>query len=574
MFPYPLVWPSLEEELAPFLKYCQGIVLNAGSGTRGIKLGDRDFGIDIVPENNPDIIGDLHRIPLLDESVDTVVNIAVLEHTRYAWIVAQEFYRVLRPGGYGVICVPFLQPQHASPYDFVRFTNRGLRELMEYVGFEVVETSNVHHFGQTIAWLLWEYLQHNVPDQSSWSFWGTLIKEMSLGHIFGGDSPNTHNAEYVIVSKSGDSSIKQPYYLEALTKNESEKWYLPLLSCPKTRQPLHFQGDRLISADGQHHYSFQDGKPYLLPTEGEFKLKITEDNHNLQVVAPPPESVASSHNQSEQPDHQNLNNHQNKLELRKNPLTSDKNFTLNFKSQITKLFPQTNPPKIAVLVTSEYEGIFKNGGVGTYYKNLATRLDKQGWYVILIAADFESNYQGESPLSEVKHIFSNNQLKSSVNLQSIHTSILDLDLVQNNWFDYLSFSCLFFLQAIENHFRNSKIYVEFHEMSGFGYRSLEAKQSKILGNNCLIAVTLHSGHEWVYEANEKYIVEYPPLVWQASAFEQFSFENADLAFFPSHFLASKVKSYGWETKSGINMPNYIPQFQVNTNLKKADLSES
>lgn len=285
MFSYPLVWPSLEEELKPFMKYCTGLVLNAGSGSRDIKLGDRDFGIDIVVENNPEIIGDLHRIPLLDESVDTLVSIAVMEHTRYAWVVAQEFYRVLRPGGYGIIAVPFLQPQHACPYDFVRFTGRGLTELMEYVGFEVVETKPVHHFGQTIAWLMWEYLSYNQPKKITWMFWEKLLKRMSLGKIFGGDSPNTHNTEYVIVKKEGDSSVKHPHYLEALTKSEEEKWYLPLLSCPKSREAIKVQGDCLVSENGQYTYNFEGGKPCLLPTEGEFKLRLKKDDSLGTVVS-------------------------------------------------------------------------------------------------------------------------------------------------------------------------------------------------------------------------------------------------------------------------------------------------
>jgi uncharacterized protein YbaR (Trm112 family) len=288
IFPYPLVWPSLSYELAPFLKYCQGIVLNAGSGQREIELGERNFGIDIVPDNNPDIVADLHRIPLRDESVDTIVSIAVLEHTRYAWIVAQEFYRVLRPGGFGVIAVPFLQPQHACPYDFIRFTSNGLVELMEYVGFEVVETQHVHHFGQTLAWLLWEYLQYNKPWKITWPFWSRLLNLLSKGKILGGDSPNTHNTEYVIVHKPGDSSAQSPHYLAALTlSRETKDWFFPLLACPRTRQPLHRVEDCLISEDGQHNYAFKDGKPYLFPSEGEFRIKVNElkinDRNNNRV---------------------------------------------------------------------------------------------------------------------------------------------------------------------------------------------------------------------------------------------------------------------------------------------------
>ena len=42
---------------------------------------------------------------------------------------------------------------------------------MRYAGFEVIETAPVHHFGQTLAWLLCEYLQHNRPHRLTEPLW-------------------------------------------------------------------------------------------------------------------------------------------------------------------------------------------------------------------------------------------------------------------------------------------------------------------------------------------------------------------------------------------------------------------
>jgi uncharacterized protein YbaR (Trm112 family)/SAM-dependent methyltransferase len=260
IFSNPLVWPSLEEELAPYRKYCKGIVLNAGSGQREIKLGKIDLNIDIVPANKPDILADLHDIPLQNESVDTIVSIAVLEHTRYPWIVAQEFHRVLRAGGYGIVAVPFLQPQHACPHDYVRFTEQGLIELMKYVGFEVIETGHVHHFGQTMAWLLWEYFKGSSSRKWTLPFWGLLINQLSKG-----DSPNTHNTHYVIVHKPGELSELEASNSELLTNSNLKTWFYPLLICPETKQPLQFRDHHLVSEDGQFMYTFEDDIPYLLP---------------------------------------------------------------------------------------------------------------------------------------------------------------------------------------------------------------------------------------------------------------------------------------------------------------------
>lgn len=234
------------------------------------------------------------------------------------------------------------------------------------------------------------------------------------------------------------------------------------------------------------------------------------------------------------------------------------NHCISFQSQVKQLFSSslTQPEKIAILPTTEYEGIFRNGGVGTYYKNLAKNLHSQSWCVILLSCDFESQYQGESHLPELDYIFTTNQIKNILNLSSCHQQILDS--VTDQWVDYVGYSCLFFLSAIASQFPQSQIYVEFHEMLGFAYHSLQAKQTNILGDQIMIGVTMHSGHEWIYEANEKYHVEYPEWLWQIAYYEQYCCENAPLTFFPSYYLTTRVKSYGWNIDKGKNHPNYIP----------------
>ncbi len=269
-----LVWPSLQEELAPFLKYCTGLVLNAGAGQREIQLGERDLNVDIVSASRPHVMGDLHRIPLSDECVDTVVCIAVLEHVRHPWIVAEEFRRVLRPTGHGIICVPFLQPRHACPGDFMRFTEEGLAELMTYAGFEVIDTAPVHHFGLTIAWLLCEYLEHNRPRRFTEPLWAALLKRLSRGVWLGGDSPNTHNTHYVVVRKPGAEAPPRPYYLEARAGDDPRTWFLPLLACPHTRQPLRLRGDAWVSEDGGFTYGFTDGIPDLRPNSNALDAEL------------------------------------------------------------------------------------------------------------------------------------------------------------------------------------------------------------------------------------------------------------------------------------------------------------
>lgn len=65
---------------------------------------------------------------------------AVLEHIRQPFQVMQEVFRVLKPGGYVLISVPFMQEQHGSPHDYFRYTVNGVRSICAQ--FEEIEAGN------------------------------------------------------------------------------------------------------------------------------------------------------------------------------------------------------------------------------------------------------------------------------------------------------------------------------------------------------------------------------------------------------------------------------------------------
>lgn len=70
--------------------------------------------LDPVPDYEPDIIGDIHALPLEDNSVDALICIAVLEHIENPHQAVAEMKRVLKPGGYAFVYVPFLYYYHAE----------------------------------------------------------------------------------------------------------------------------------------------------------------------------------------------------------------------------------------------------------------------------------------------------------------------------------------------------------------------------------------------------------------------------------------------------------------------------
>ena len=88
--------------------------------------------LDPVDTYNPDIIGDIHNLPFKDNSQEAILCIAVLEHVENPIRAFEEMYRVLEPGGYLFVYVPFLYYYHAEKGyygDYWRFTEDGLRSL-------------------------------------------------------------------------------------------------------------------------------------------------------------------------------------------------------------------------------------------------------------------------------------------------------------------------------------------------------------------------------------------------------------------------------------------------------------
>ncbi len=88
--------------------------------------------LDPVDTYKPDIVGDIHHLPLADNSVDAIICIAVLEHIENPFIAVKEMHRVIKPGGYCYIYVPFLYYYHAETgyyKDYWRYSRDALELL-------------------------------------------------------------------------------------------------------------------------------------------------------------------------------------------------------------------------------------------------------------------------------------------------------------------------------------------------------------------------------------------------------------------------------------------------------------
>lgn len=111
--------------------------------------------LDKVSAYHPDIVGDIHSLPLKDESVSSMLCLDVLEHVEEPWVACKEMYRVLKPCGHLFIRVPFIlyyHPEKGYYEDYYRFTKEGLRYLLK--DFKNIEIVNIGGALGTIANLI------------------------------------------------------------------------------------------------------------------------------------------------------------------------------------------------------------------------------------------------------------------------------------------------------------------------------------------------------------------------------------------------------------------------------------
>ncbi len=132
------------------------LVLNVGAGETS--YGANVLNLEIEPGPLADVVGVAERLPFRDACADGLILMAVLEHVADEQATLAEAARVLRPGGRLLVDVPFLQGYHASPADYRRYTEQGLRAELERHGFEVEGSGVAVGPGSAAAWTISEYL--------------------------------------------------------------------------------------------------------------------------------------------------------------------------------------------------------------------------------------------------------------------------------------------------------------------------------------------------------------------------------------------------------------------------------
>jgi len=156
-----LVYDIGDKYLQRYSNYYKGNLYDLGCGEAPFKEFFLEFsntytGIDwtkTLHNSKADIVSDLNkRIELEDEVADTLVSLSVMEHLCEPQIFLNESFRILKPGGYFVLQVPWQWWIHEAPHDYFRYTPYGLKYMFEKAGFEEIEVEATSGFFTT--WIL------------------------------------------------------------------------------------------------------------------------------------------------------------------------------------------------------------------------------------------------------------------------------------------------------------------------------------------------------------------------------------------------------------------------------------
>ncbi len=158
---------GLVDGVRKYAHYLKGQLLDVGCGAKPYQelfQTDSYIGMDTDSSGHDhkdehiDVYFDGKHFPFGDATFDSILCNQVLEHVFEPQLMLSEIHRVLRPGGYCLLTVPFIWDEHEQPYDYARYSSFGLRYIFEKNGFKVIEQDKLTKDVSAIMQLLNAYI--------------------------------------------------------------------------------------------------------------------------------------------------------------------------------------------------------------------------------------------------------------------------------------------------------------------------------------------------------------------------------------------------------------------------------
>ncbi len=153
----PAVYAQYQVTLPLMRRYIHGDMIDLGCGDMPFKRllvnqVNLYHSLDLWPYSDEvTYVGDISDMRMIPpERYDSAICMEVLEHVPHPFRAVREIYRILRPSGVAILSVPHLSRLHDEPYDYFRFTIYGLRQILQDVGFLII---NIYTRGSLFSFL-------------------------------------------------------------------------------------------------------------------------------------------------------------------------------------------------------------------------------------------------------------------------------------------------------------------------------------------------------------------------------------------------------------------------------------
>jgi SAM-dependent methyltransferase len=124
--------PNAEEHTKLIKDLAKGLVLDLGAGNpREAEHYPNVVFHEFVQYGHTDVVSVCDRLPYREGTFDAVISKAAFEHLARPWDMAEEIYRVLKPGGFVTVDTAFMYPLHGDPYHFFNMTLDGVKEIFK-----------------------------------------------------------------------------------------------------------------------------------------------------------------------------------------------------------------------------------------------------------------------------------------------------------------------------------------------------------------------------------------------------------------------------------------------------------
>lgn len=197
-------------------EYLYGNLIDIGCGVKPYqkKLEDvvkNHIGVDhkdsLHDLSNADMIGSAYKIPTKNETFDSALCTAVLEHLEEPELALKECNRVLKTGGIAVYSIPFIWHIHEEPRDFYRYSKYGIEYLFSKAGFKIIQLEALSGFWITFGQLFVYYIHRFNRGPLRWFRIITIIGLIIQGIVYlldKIDKAEDWTWMYIIAAKKGE----------------------------------------------------------------------------------------------------------------------------------------------------------------------------------------------------------------------------------------------------------------------------------------------------------------------------------------------------------------------------------